>query len=322
MKKLKKPIAVALAAALLVSMTSCKLFDKAKDALNAAKTDEELYYALATAARSPGNAKSDSLPSAFTFSAHVTYGAQTVTVGDSEKERTFFYVVIAREPRNEIAIEVTDYTGYLPEEGDYVSVKAKYAGFLYKIANADGKKWEALRLEAVEVTPLAAPADVVNKTATVAVQTPYTGGELTFLNAYVSKEAFGKIIVLYFNFKNTGVSDASPILESLEFYAEDEAHTKLKRSYFTADSVDGSFLAATSAFPDKTAAGKTMPYYLTIALPMDDNIKQKDVSSFSIEIYDDDFNLAYQYIIDVAESPAATATMDVEDAVPYKNTKS
>ncbi|MDR0813876.1 MAG: hypothetical protein LBO63_07800 [Oscillospiraceae bacterium] len=303
MKKLKGLVAAALAVALLVSMTSCKLLDKAKDALDTAKTGEELYYALATAARSPDNAKTDSLPGSFTFSAYVTYGEDTFTVGDDEVERTFFWAVLARDVEHEIAIEITDYKGDFPAEGDYVSVKATFYGSLYWVE--DGKQVDVLWLKAVEVAPLTDKEVQVNNTATAAVQTPYNSGEITFLNAHFSEDTFGKVIVLYFNFKNTGTSDVSPILDILEFYTTEDDYTKLTRSYFGADQVDGSFLSTSGGIPEKTAVGKSMPYFLTIKVPEDEEGEEIEISNFSIEIYDDDFNLAYQYVLDVAEAPAA-----------------
>ncbi|MDR1821426.1 MAG: hypothetical protein LBQ91_03210 [Oscillospiraceae bacterium] len=300
MKKPIKLLAAVLAAALLVSTASCKLFDKAKDALNSAKTGDELYSALEYAVRSAGNADSDDLPGTFTFSAYVTYEADSYSFEDEEKDSIFIFAVIARDFEHDLVLDVTDYKGTLPKEGDYISVKATFEGSVSWIE--DGEQTKYLWLKAAEIAPLADEEPEVNTTATTAVSMPNLSGELTFKGAHFSEDIYGEAIVVYFDFKNTGSIDTAPLLSRLEFYTADETAASLSRSNSDAKEFDGSYLSTGAGITDKTSAGKTLPYFLTLKVPTEEGV---DASSILIEIYDDNFNLAYQYQLDVAENLAA-----------------
>jgi len=321
--KLKVTAAVLMCAILLTLTASCGLFDKTKDALSGAAAEnesaalidstkdidlettapepeieiepaksaagdsEEFYYTLNDAVSNPDNIDAYFLPETFEFSAFITYGKETIPLEEGSGD--FVSAIIARNYDKEILIEVTEYDGELPEAYEFVKVTARLEGCLY--TTEGGERISYLWLSALGFMPLEESDVPVNETDTDSVVSLTASGDVTFKSAEFSTDVFGDIVILYFEFTNTSDRDIFPIMNSFEFYANNENSDKLEKTIFEPAQVDGSALATTK---EKTFIGKTQLYYMTFRA-----IEGAD--SIVITRYDDDFNCVYAYTMAVNE---------------------
>jgi hypothetical protein len=262
-----------------------------------ALSGDALYAELDSLLTSPDR-KSD-LGGKFTFTAYIATEPEEVTF-DDEKDVVHQYQEgwISRNEQHYFLLDVKDLPEPL-ETRKFYTVTGTLDGSVYW--TEDGERVEVLLVKASEITPLLETDVKANTTATVDVESVSGKGTVEFKNAHYSENNFGKVVVLYYNFTNTGASDVAPMTGKLDIYlgADVENAQLTERTSFEPKESDGSALSALGAIVTKTFVGKTTLYFLTLTVPDD-----ADGNLLTIEYWNDDYDLTYQYTIEVAESLA------------------
>lgn len=257
---------------------------------------DKLYADLDTLISSPETLDSslnDYLDEEITFTAVVLSDPEEWEF-DEEDGGTQLYVwaAISRNDYDELLINIdsipeADY----PADGDIIIVTGAIEGTIYSIE--DGEQSDFIDFMASEITPIDPDfdPDTANK-ITVGRGSPE--GEISFVSAERTKDSFGDVVLLYFEFTNTGDTSIAPATGEITFYQGDNLLTTSIHSVDAA--LDSSALDATM-LPGKTAAGKTSLYY-TVLTPDDSS---QSITGEEIEAYrwDDEFNCTNMVFISI-----------------------
>ncbi|MDR3209386.1 MAG: hypothetical protein LBT36_02015 [Oscillospiraceae bacterium] len=292
---MKKLITLLVAAVLVFSVAGCKQIEGALEDAGLVKgqlTGEALYSELKALINNPE--RDSDLTGQFTFTAMILSEPEETTFDDDDEVFVLQEAWISRSDYDDyFLLDVTD-IDELPETDEIVQITGSLDGFIYW--TEDNEQVQVLNIKAAKVESYDPPAAEVNEGPKVVRSEGSKPGVYTFLGAHFSENSFGPVIVVYFDFENTGSSDVSPSLDGFYYY---HGESEVDSTSFEPDESDSSALAAAGAgIPDKTYAGKTARYYLTI---------ETDPDAFEddpvyISMYNDDFQLTVDVAIQVYES--------------------
>ena len=252
---------------------------------------EELYSELSSLLSNPE--RETDLLSKFTFT---TYVSGESFEEEFESEPGVTHVLqeawIARNDDDSYFLDVMNLDKPLEPE-NYYRVTGTLEGSVYW--TEDNEKITMLHIIASKAEPFTPPEEKANGGP------GYTAGETEylFLGAHHTEVLNGRAaIVVYFDFKNSGSTDAAPRMYDLMFYQGD-SYDRLRSSVIGPDELDPKALNASSAgITDKTYAGKTS-YYCAVYMAAGD--VTEDADTIYLERYSDDYALTDSIAIPVSK---------------------
>jgi len=258
---------------------------------------EDVYSELDTLVNSPD--RTTNLTGSFTFVAYIA-----CEPFEQELEgTTYMYqeVYISRNLQNSIYLDVTGITETLPENS-YATITGKINGSIYW--TEDNKKVEVLDIKASKMAAFTPSEDEPNTENNLQLSRLSTKGTYEFVGAHRAKSSFEDVIVLYFNYTNTG-ADTNTKINDVDYMLTKKADiyhgdSKLKTTSQSAKELDPNALNATD-MQAYTYSGKTQLYYMTFAA-------NKDVAAdepIYIEVYNDNFECTNIIEVPVSKNLAA-----------------
>ncbi|MDR3208055.1 MAG: hypothetical protein LBT60_06945 [Oscillospiraceae bacterium] len=292
---MKKILAILLTAALLLLPTGCDAVQSALEdggLIKGAASGEALYKDLDYLISSPDRS-SDYELGTFTFTARTLYDPEETQVDDEDAVLILCY--ISRNDDDEFYLDVTDLDqATLPAADTMIQVTGFLDGTIYW--TEENEQITVLDIKATKLEAYTPPDVDIVAGPTVDVSNTTASGTLTFVGAHRSETAFSSVIVVYFEFENTGSTDTAPPTEKLYFYYGDDYLTG--SGVWEPEELDAAALAANApGITDATYAGKTQLYYYVIEGAEGD-------SELEIEVYNDDFQTVYSYALPVADDLA------------------
>ena len=301
---------IILLAGLMILLCGCNLIDQtaSEDQTNTL-SEEELYAELNRAINSPTSLNLW-IWGTQTFTAAIISEPQKMTLDsdDGMVEGMYQAAVISRNVNDYFVLNVTDLQEY-PKKGDFVRITGLPTGSIYwteEVSPSLGAVWtKDIHVLDVKVKSfeLFHPDEINVNTTDQSIDVNYRmsyrddSGKIEFINAHFSEDDFGKLVVVYFNFTNTGNKETDPLMNRLWFSLGDN-NAYMTPGIYRPNEVDSNALSAYKVTGDsmgKTSAGKTDLYYA--AFKVDQNNSD---TILHINRYDDDFNWTNSIAIDIA----------------------
>ena len=275
-----KKIAILGVIILCLFTTSCSVLD---DLTGSSKNPDEVYAELSSLISNPS--KSTDMDGEVSFVGYIDSEPFEQTFKDEgDKVYTYQAVYICRNMKEPIFIDVTDIKDRLPEES-YAKITGKVAGSVYWIE--DNKQKEVVDFKVSKIEPFTISEEEPNTENKLELKSGSYSGTFEFVGAHRSKDSFGDVVVLYFNFTNTApdsnikFNGANNLLNSADIYYGDEltSATVFEPKELYSGALKASDLNA------YTYSGKTQMYYKVLKTEK----KVDPGESMCVEIYNDEF---------------------------------
>lgn len=287
---MKRFVAILLCA-MLALLAGCDTVSEITGAVTDAfsgPSGEEMYSKLDSLISNPSG--STDLSGSFTFVAAILSEPEEMTFDDDDTVYLYQEACIMRND-DTFFLEVSD-VDYVPEVDEIVTVTGEVLGTVYW--TQDNKRVEVLDVKASKIESMEEKEVEVNEGPTVTVETAYTKGTFEFLGAHYASDSFGDVVVIYFDFTNDSSSEAAPMLGKFYIYHGDD---KMSSTNFSISEVDPGALPANGVgIAEKTPVGKKQRYYMAFKAGSDLE------APIFIEMYDDEFDMTDQVVMDVAAS--------------------
>jgi hypothetical protein len=287
---MKRNISIAVFLSIIAAMLSgCDLVKL--PSVTAPLTGEELYRRIDYLISSPDSQDGSSgIDGEFTFSAYLAGEPFEQTFTDDDNTYIYQEAYISRSD-DYFFVNVTAIAEAERVFDTYVRVTGTLDGTVYW--TEDGSREDVLDINASKLEPFTVSEAEPDYGPTITVSTGSGAGEYTFTGAHYSEAPIEPVIVLYFEYKNTGTAEESPEPGLFAYYHGEESVSK--RSFEPYEFYGGALEAY--IIPDGTFAGKTQLYYIPISVSPEayDN-------TLWVSVWDDDFALIYDIGIDIAEN--------------------
>ena len=176
---------------------------------------------------------------------------------------------------------------------DIVTVTTDYYSSIYW--TEEGSRIELAVFKANDIK-LYSGESVEPKTGdTIEIQNRLFKGEFSFKKVKPAKDAFGEVIVLYFDFKNTDEKDGVPSLNIFNIYQGD-SYMKNSIMAVSSEIEEG---ALELSIGNGTYAGKTQYYYTPLKAQEQEGVEYDITAPIYIDLYDDNYNLIYTHEITI-----------------------
>jgi hypothetical protein len=252
-----------------------------KNALSGATSlsGEALYSALNTMIGDPTR-KNSSLDGKFTVTVYVSDKAEEVTFDEEPNVKHLYQAAwIARNDNDYFLLDVKDLDEPLAE-GNYYSITGTTNGSVYW--TEDSKKVDVLDVLVKEAKPFTPKEPELNEGSSIL---DAKGNQYTFLGAHKSKYILGDCVVVYFDFKNNGSTEATPGVRAFDFYQGSSEETSSSKSFDPEDADSKALNATKAGIVDSTYAGKTQRYFAVFAW----QDAKEDGDTLYLVRYNDDF---------------------------------
>lgn len=318
---MKKIFVLLLSTMLLLGVTGCKQIDDlVSSALDvttegvtgstgSANTDK-LYADLSYLISSPDGLEdsyNDYLGKKITFTAMVLSEPEEWDFDEEDGgAQTYMWAAISRNANDEFLINVGDIPeASRPANGDIISLTGNIDGTIYTIY--DNEKSDFIDFIASDITPKE-PADEPDTTNKIPVSSWNAKGDVSFVSAELTQDTFDDVVLLYFEFTNTGDADAAPPIEKITFYQGDN---RLSTSIHSVDAELNPSALNGTMMPEETIVGKTFLYYTV--LKSGDSTMSITGDPLEAYIWDDDFNCTNLVTISIGDAVGGEDTTGEAD---------
>lgn len=287
---MKKIGAILLALTMLLSISACSQVESLFEQ-ETTQSQEQIYGALASAILSPDHIDLNKWGKEISFTA-MLYGDVFEQEFEEEENGVYLYqqAFIAREDES-FFVDVTDIKETF-ESGAIVTLTGKVQGSIYW--TEDNAKVEVMDFKATAIKEFP-EEERKPETASKMTYTANNGaGDYEFVGAHKATNAQGDVIVVYFNYTNTGAESEAPTTGQFTVYQGDYL---LDKSALEPSDVDSSALPSIYV-PTETYAGKTGLYYCVFKAS-----KEADAGdTIYFCMYDDDFYLTHDIPVQISNS--------------------
>lgn len=244
---------------------------------SAAIGDDEIYQELDYLIQNPDEVEDTELQDTITFAAMILSEPEEVTYDDNGQTYLYQYASISRNMDDDFLLEVSSLAEPLPVDS-MVSVTGVIAGFVYDVE--DNEKVSELEIWADQVELMPESTVIPSNETEIKITAGSGLGNYSFHESHKSENVFGDVIILYFDYTNTGLESAYPDLSRLLFM---QADTLLEPSIFDVTEVDPKALNASVPTPEVTLPGKTMRYYYVLSA--DNGVNEQPISIIRTDDY-------------------------------------
>ncbi len=291
----KKSVLLFTVIIMLFTLSGCQIVDMAKNAISDESSGEELYYNINNLIVSPDSSSYERLPRKFDFTAMILSEPFTIEVENEDgvfEEGTYISAGISRNMDDYFLINIGD-KEFDFDIYDIVTVTTDYYSSIYW--TEEGSRIELAVFKANDIK-LYSGESVEPKTGdTIEIQNRLFKGEFSFKKVKPAKDAFGEVIVLYFDFKNTDEKDGVPSLNIFNIYQGD-SYMKNSIMAVSSEIEEG---ALELSIGNGTYAGKTQYYYTPLKAQEQEGVEYDITAPIYIDLYDDNYNLIYTHEITI-----------------------
>jgi hypothetical protein len=304
---MKKSLIVLLVV-IVLSLCGCNNDDQKAESTSEVQpftlSDEELYTQLSKAISSP---MSIWIIGSHTFTAAIISEPfeLEVTVDGEDVVGLYQAAQISRNVNDIFVLDVTDLQEY-PQEGSLASITGILDGAIYwneeiitSVGSTLSNQIQVTVIKAKSFEPYHPIQTATNTEPVINAAALDASGTIKFTGSHFSEDNFGKIVVVYLYFTNTGSTETEPLMSRLLF-SLGEHDDFLRPTTYAPKEVDGNAL---SAYPvagssrARTDADATDLYYGAFRVDQD-----SDDTVLYINRFDDDFNWTDSIALEIAQS--------------------
>jgi len=287
-----KKLAVLLAGVtMLTSLTGCEkvieLMDSATESISGTTIDGRFYSDLKLMMDSPERLYNNS-----TYSSYIEKSIAFTALVLSEPEildfdeedggpRQYISATIARNEDEVMLVDVNDLEE-VPGIGEVVEIRGYVNGYIYYVV--DNQSISKLDVKAQKIT-VKEPEDNPDTGNEISFNGYLENGTIVFRDAELTEDTFKQqVLLLYFDYTNTGDIDSLSPIERITFYQGD---TYIARTGARAETeLDSQALAHNAA--NLAKSGKTCLYYMVLA--PEDKEQELTLDPLTAYFYDDNYN--------------------------------